>query len=79
MGAKITIDSATLFNKGLKAIGLIICSTSLWKIDVIVHPQSIIHSMVIIDTAIAQMGDADMRAPIQYALLIRTHERSGRN
>lgn len=71
MGAKITIDSATLMNKGLEVI------EAHWlyhvppeKIEVIIHPQSIIHSMVEFeDRSIkAQLGYPDMRIPIQYAL-----------
>ncbi|GAB4254190.1 MAG: 1-deoxy-D-xylulose-5-phosphate reductoisomerase [Vicingaceae bacterium] len=71
MGAKITIDSATLMNKGLEVI------EAKWlfglkpeQIDVIVHPQSIIHSIVqFIDGSMkAQMGLPDMKLPIQYAL-----------
>ncbi|RAJ97867.1 1-deoxy-D-xylulose 5-phosphate reductoisomerase [Larkinella arboricola] len=71
MGAKITIDSATLMNKGLEVI------EAKWlfglepaQIEVVVHPQSIIHSMVQFrDGSIkAQMGLPDMRLPIQYAL-----------
>jgi len=70
MGPKITIDSATLMNKGLEVIEarwLFDCPPD--KIDVVVHPQSIIHSMVqFIDGSIkAQMGLPDMRLPIQYA------------
>ena len=71
MGRKITIDSATLVNKGLEVI------EARWlfdvmpeDIEVVVQPQSIIHSMVEFeDGAIkAQLGTADMRLPIQYAL-----------
>jgi len=71
MGSKITIDSATLMNKGLEVI------EAHWlfdlppeKIDVLIHPQSIIHSMVeFIDGSIkAQLGVPDMKLPIQYAL-----------
>ncbi|ANT63898.1 MULTISPECIES: 1-deoxy-D-xylulose-5-phosphate reductoisomerase [Prosthecochloris] len=71
MGAKITIDSATLMNKGLEVI------EAHWlfdmpadKIGVVVHPQSIIHSMVeyIDGCVMAQLGAPDMRAPIAYAL-----------
>ncbi len=71
MGAKITIDSSTLMNKGLEVI------EAYWlfgigpeRISVVIHPQSIIHSMVeFIDGSIkAQMGLPDMRVPIQYAL-----------
>lgn len=71
MGNKITIDSATLMNKGLEVIEahwLFNCSYE--NIQVIVHPQSIIHSMVeyIDSSIIAQIGAPDMRLPIQYAL-----------
>jgi 1-deoxy-D-xylulose-5-phosphate reductoisomerase len=71
MGAKITIDSATLMNKGLEVI------EAKWlfnldhdQIDVVVHPQSIIHSMVEFEDGSikAQMGLPDMRIPIQFAL-----------
>lgn len=71
MGAKITIDSATLMNKGLEVI------EAHWlfnarpdQIDVVVHPQSIIHSMVeyIDGSVLAQLGNPDMRTPIAYAL-----------
>ncbi len=82
MGAKITIDSATLFNKGLEVIEAHhLFNQPLDNIDVIVHPQSIIHSMIeFIDGSImAQLGDADMRTPIQYALSFPNRiERSGR-
>ena len=71
MGAKVTIDSASLMNKGLEAI------EAKWlfhltprQIDIVVHPQSIIHSMVqFADGSMkAQMGLPDMKLPIQYAL-----------
>jgi len=71
MGSKITIDSATLMNKGLEVI------EAKWlfdiepdRIQVLVHPQSVIHSMVeyIDGSIIAQMGSPDMRIPIQFAL-----------
>jgi 1-deoxy-D-xylulose-5-phosphate reductoisomerase len=71
MGAKITIDSATLMNKGLEVI------EAHWlfgfvpdKIDILVHPESVVHSMIeLIDgSVIAQMGVTDMRHAIQYAL-----------
>ena len=70
MGPKITIDSATMMNKGLEVIEarwLFGCRPD--QIEVVVHPQSIIHSMVqFIDGSIkAQMGLPDMRLPIQYA------------
>lgn len=71
MGAKITIDSATMVNKGLEVI------EAHWlfglpydRIDVLLHPESIVHSMVEFeDTSVmAQLGNPDMRVPIQYAL-----------
>ena len=71
MGAKITIDSATLMNKGLEVI------EARWlfdippsRIEVMVHPQSVIHSMVeyVDGSVIAQLGIPDMRAPLSYAL-----------
>mgnify|MGYP001602854490 CR=1 FL=1 len=71
MGAKITIDSASLMNKGLEVIeARWLFDLSIEQIDVIVHPQSIIHSMVQFrDGSIkAQMGLPDMKLPIQYAL-----------
>lgn len=72
MGAKITIDSATMMNKGLEVIEAYwLFGVQKSQIDVIVHPQSIIHSMVRFrDGSIkAQMGLPDMRLPIQYALM----------
>jgi len=71
MGAKITIDSATLMNKGFEMIeAKWLFGTSTDQIQIVVHPQSIIHSMVQFrDSSIkAQMGLPDMRLPIQYAL-----------
>jgi len=71
MGAKITIDSATLMNKGLEVIEAHwLFGTKPEEIEVIVHPQSIIHSMVQFQdgSIIAQMGLPDMKLPIQYAL-----------
>jgi 1-deoxy-D-xylulose-5-phosphate reductoisomerase len=71
MGAKITIDSSTLMNKGLEIIEAYwLFGIPLSRIDAVVHPQSIIHSMVLFkDGSIkAQMGYPDMRLPIQYAL-----------
>jgi 1-deoxy-D-xylulose-5-phosphate reductoisomerase len=71
MGPKITIDSATMMNKALEII------EARWlfdlrpdQIDVVVHPQSIVHSMVefVDGSVIAQMGSPDMKLPIQYAL-----------
>lgn len=71
MGRKITIDSSTLVNKGLEVIeAKWLFDVSLDQIEVVVHPQSIIHSMVeYVDGAIiAQLGTPDMKLPIQYAL-----------
>ena len=71
MGAKITIDCATLMNKGLEVIeAMRLYEMPLEQVDVVIHRQSIIHSMVeFIDGAImAQMGAPDMRLPIQLAL-----------
>jgi 1-deoxy-D-xylulose-5-phosphate reductoisomerase len=71
MGRKITIDSATLMNKGLEVL------EARWlfgvpgeRIEVLVHPQSLVHSMVefVDGTVLAQLGVTDMRLPIQYAL-----------
>ena len=71
LGCKVTIDSATLMNKGLEIIeAKWLFNLDISKIEVVVHPQSIIHSMVqFADGSIkAQMGMPDMRLPIQYAL-----------
>lgn len=71
MGQKITIDSATLMNKGLEVIeARWLFDTDFDRIDVVVHPQSIIHSMVEFPdgSVIAQLGVPDMKIPIQYAL-----------
>jgi len=71
MGAKISIDSATLMNKGLELIeAAYLFGRPSAEIDVIVHPQSIIHSMVeyIDGSVLSQMGSPDMRTPIAYAL-----------
>lgn len=71
MGHKITIDSATLMNKGLEVIeAKWLFDLEIEDIDVVVHPQSIIHSMVQYrdGSYIAQMGQPDMKVPIQYAL-----------
>jgi 1-deoxy-D-xylulose-5-phosphate reductoisomerase len=71
MGNKVTIDSATMFNKGLELI------EACWlfdlqpeKVQVVIHPESIIHSMVefVDGSVIAQLSPPDMRTPIQYAL-----------
>lgn len=71
MGAKITIDSATLMNKGLEVIeAKWLFDLEASQIDVIVHPQSIVHSLVQFEDGSikAQMGLPDMKLPIQYAL-----------
>ena len=71
MGRKITIDSASLMNKGLEVIeAKQLYNVDYDKIQVVVHPQSIIHSMVqyVDGSVIAQLGSTDMRLPIQYAL-----------
>lgn len=71
MGPKVTIDSASLMNKGLEVIeAKWLFNMPLEKIDVLVHPQSVIHSMVQFEdgSVKAQLGIPDMRLPIQYAL-----------
>jgi len=71
MGAKITIDSATLMNKGLEIIEAHwLFGTPVERVETIVHPESVVHSMVeMVDgSVIAQMGVTDMRHAIQYAL-----------
>jgi len=76
MGAKITIDSATLMNKGLEIIEAHwLFNIPLEKIDVIIHPQSIIHSLVEFNdgSILAQLSVPDMRIPIQYALTYPEH------
>lgn len=71
MGKKITIDSATMMNKGLEVIeAKWLFNVDLDRIKVVVHPQSIVHSMVEYEDGaiIAQLGVPDMKVPIQYAL-----------
>src|SRR5204863_8978612 len=71
MGAKITVDSATLMNKGLEMIeAKWLFNLKAEQIEVIIHPQSIIHSIVQFEDGSmkAQMGLPDMKLPIQYAL-----------
>jgi 1-deoxy-D-xylulose-5-phosphate reductoisomerase len=71
MGAKITIDSATLANKGLEVIEAHhLFDTPIDRIDVVVHPEQIIHSLVEYEdgNTLAQLSHPDMRLPIQYAL-----------
>ena len=70
MGRKITVDSATLMNKGLEVIeARWLFGTPADRIDVVVHPQSVVHSLVELrdGSVIAQLGVTDMRLPIQYA------------
>jgi 1-deoxy-D-xylulose-5-phosphate reductoisomerase len=71
MGPKITIDSATLFNKGLEMIeARWLFDVEISRVEVVVHPQSIVHSMVefVDGSVLAQMSHSDMRFPIQYAV-----------
>lgn len=77
MGRKITVDSATLMNKGLEVIEAHhLFQASYDSIEVVVHAESVIHSMVefVDGSIIAQLGHADMRVPIQYALTYPTHQ-----
>jgi len=72
MGAKITIDSASLFNKGLEMIeARWLFDIPMSKVDVVVHPQSIVHSMVefVDGSVLAQLSTTDMCFPIQYAVV----------
>jgi 1-deoxy-D-xylulose-5-phosphate reductoisomerase len=76
MGSKITVDSATLMNKGLEVIEAHwLFNKGYDGIDVVIHPQSIVHSMVEFKDKgmLAQMGPPDMRIPIQYALTYPKH------
>ena len=93
MGRKITIDSATLMNKGLEVIEAHwLFGVTRDQIDVVVHPQSVVHSLVELrdGSMIAQLGVTDMRLPIQYAfsyperwgaaaLAARSRRRAGRS
>lgn len=79
MGGKITIDSATLMNKGLELIEAhILFGIPYERIEVVVHPESIVHSLVafVDGSQIAQLSHPDMRLPIQYALTYPRHEPS---
>jgi len=70
MGEKITVDSATLFNKGLEMIeARWLFGVEIDRVEVVIHPQSIVHSMVefVDGSVLAQMSHSDMRFPIQYA------------
>lgn len=80
MGRKVTIDSATLMNKGLEIIeAKWLFGVDAGNIEVVIHPQSIIHSMVRFadGSVMAQLGLPDMRLPIQYALLYPARYDSG--
>lgn len=82
MGPKITIDSATLMNKGLEVIEAHwLFNAQPEQIEVVVHPQSVIHSMVeyIDGSVLAQLGNPDMRTPIAYALGYPERLQSGVN
>ena len=71
MGRKITIDSATLFNKGLEMIeARWLFDIEMARVGVVVHPQSVVHSMVefVDGSMLAQLSTPDMCLPIQYAL-----------
>jgi 1-deoxy-D-xylulose-5-phosphate reductoisomerase len=71
MGAKISVDSATMMNKGLELIEAHhLFGLPSGRIDILVHPQSVIHSMVeyVDGSVLAQLGSPDMRIPIAYAL-----------
>ena len=71
MGAKISVDSATLMNKGLELIEAhYLFNVPSARLDVVIHPQSVIHSMVefVDGSVLAQLGSPDMRVPIAYAL-----------
>jgi 1-deoxy-D-xylulose-5-phosphate reductoisomerase len=71
MGAKISVDSATLMNKGLELIEAhYLFGIPSQRIDVVIHPQSVVHSLVefVDGSVLAQLGSPDMRIPIAYAL-----------
>jgi 1-deoxy-D-xylulose-5-phosphate reductoisomerase len=71
MGAKITVDSATLMNKGLEVIeARWLFDVEPGRVDILIHPESIVHSMVeyVDGQVVAQLGVSDMRGPISYAL-----------
>ncbi len=80
MGRKISVDSATMMNKGLELIEACwLFNTTPQQVQVVVHPQSVIHSMVeyIDGSVLAQMGQPDMRTPIAYALAWPERIKSG--
>jgi len=71
MGRKISVDSATLMNKGLELIeACYLFNTSVDNVEIVIHPQSVVHSMVqyVDGSVLAQMGNPDMRTPIAHAL-----------
>jgi 1-deoxy-D-xylulose-5-phosphate reductoisomerase len=81
MGRKITIDSATLFNKGLEMIeARWLFNIEMGRVDVVVHPQSVVHSMVefVDGSMLAQLSTPDMCLPIQYALTYPERAKSDR-
>jgi 1-deoxy-D-xylulose-5-phosphate reductoisomerase len=81
MGRKITIDSATLFNKGLEMIeARWLFNVEMQRVSVVVHPQSVVHSMVefVDGSMLAQLSTPDMCLPIQYALTYPDRAPSGR-
>src|SRR5690348_4808165 len=81
MGRKITIDSATLFNKGLEMIeARWLFDVEMSRVNVVVHPQSVVHSMVefVDGSMLAQLSTPDMCLPIQYALTYPERAASGR-
>jgi len=80
MGRKISVDSATMMNKGLELIeACLLFSVPSSKIQVVIHPQSVIHSMVdyVDGTILAQMGNPDMRIPIAHAMALPDRFDSG--
>ena len=81
MGRKITIDSATMFNKGLEMIeAKWLFDVEMARVEVVIHPQSVVHSMVefVDGSVLAQMSTPDMCLPIHYALLYPDRVASGR-
>ena len=82
MGKKVTIDSATMMNKGLEVIeAAFLFKINYRKIEVLIHPQSIIHSLVefIDGSSLTQLGTPDMKVPIAYALSYPERVSSGIN
>ena len=80
MGKKISVDSATMMNKGLEVIeASYLFNLAADKIDVLVHPQSIVHSLVhyVDGSVLAQMANTDMRVPIAYGLAFPARMKSG--